>query len=136
MNGEQKRAWFTVVVAALACMAYLVLGLAVNFQVAFAGLALFGLVGLTGFKRRREKWDERDLAINRRATLVGFTASYLAFFVCCFGTWIVVYAIEGEGQVSVHVVAQFTIVGMIVAFTIRSLAILVLYGRPMEAEHA
>ena len=76
-----------------------------------------------------------DVAINRRAALHGFVASYLAFYLCCFGTWIVVFAIKGEDLVSVHFVAQFVIVGMIVAFTVRSIAILVLYGRHVEADH-
>ena len=135
MNAQQKRAWFTVAVAFLACLAYVVLGLAINFHVAFAGLAIYGLVGFTGLKGRSEKWDERDVAINRRAALHGFVASYLAFYLCCFGTWIVVFAIKGEDLVSVHFVAQFVIVGMIVAFTVRNIAILVLYGRHVEADH-
>jgi hypothetical protein len=135
MNGQQKRAWFTVAMAFLACLAYLILGFTINFQVAFAGLAIFGLVGFTGFKGRGEKWDERDVAIDRRAAMAGFGASYLAFYLCCFGAWVVVYGIKGEDQISVHIVAQFTIVGMIVAFTARSIAILVLYGRHVEADH-
>ena len=135
MNAQQKRAWFTVAMAFLACLAYLILGLAVNFQVAPAGWAIFGLVGFTGLKGRGEKWDERDIAINRRAALAGFAASYLAFYLCCFGTWIAVYAVKGEDLVSVHTVAEFSIVGMIVAFTVRSITILVLYGRHVEADH-
>jgi hypothetical protein len=136
MNGQQKRAWFTIAVACLACLAYLILGLAINFKIAFAGLGLFGLAGFTPLIGRGEKWDERDTAINRRAALVSFLASYLAFYLCCFGTWVVVYGIRGEEQISVHLVAQFVIVGMIVAMTFHSIAVLVLYGRPMEADHA
>ena len=84
----------------------------------------------------KETSDERDLAIARLATLGGFTMSYLAFIFGCMGTWIVVNQFGGQEYVSAYVLPKITLIGGFVCYFTRSVAILVLYGRAVEAHDA
>ena len=136
MNAEQKRAWFVLVLDAIVCIGFVALGLAINFRVAWAALGLFAPAGFIPLIGRGEKPDERDVAINKHATLAGGMASYTAFVLACMGTWFAVFVWQEEGAVSVHVLSQITLVGVIVLFTVRSIVILVLYGRQVETDRA
>ena len=70
------------------------------------------------------------------ASLGGGMVSYLAFVLACMGTWFAVFVWQEERSVSVHVLSLITGVGAIVFFTVRSIAILVLYGRQVETDRA
>jgi hypothetical protein len=63
-------------------------------------------------------------------------ASYLAFIAGCMGTWFVAFAWQGREQVWVHLLPTITILSGIVFFFVRSVAVLVLYGRHTEADNA
>lgn len=136
MNAEQRRAWFVLGVFGLACLGFVVLWLTIGFGVAWAAFAVFGLGGFSALIGRGEKADERDLSISRRATLAGGMASYGAFISGCMGVWFVTFAGRGQELISVHVLGTITVMGMVALFTARSLAILILYGRHVEADHA
>ena len=104
--------------------------------VATAAFAFYGINGFGGFIGPRERADERDRSIARRATLVGAMASYMAFILGCMGTWFVVFMWQGRELVWVHILPEITLLGAIVVFFTRSVAVLVLYGRHTEADNA
>ena len=137
MNAEQKGAWFVLVLDGLACIAFVALGLALNFRAAPAAFSLFaGWAFLPLFWWGAEKPDERDITISRTATGLGGMASYTAFVLGCMGTWGIVFAWQGKGAVSIHALSFITCLGALVYFTVRSVVILVLYGRQVEADNA
>lgn len=136
MNAEQKRAWLGVVTMTACVVGYFVLFPFFGPIVATAAFAFYGINGFAGFIGRGEQVDERDKNIARRGTLGGAMASYMAFIIGCMGTWFVVFLFQHEEQVRVHVLPMITMFGAIVFFFTRSVAILVLYGRHVEADNA
>ena len=135
MNAEQRRAWLGVVTMTACVVGYFVLLPLFGPIVAMAAFAVYGVNGFAGLIGRGEQVDERDRNISRRATLAGAMASYMAFVLGCMGTWFVVFAFQREEQVWVHVLGTITMLGGIVFFFVRSVAILVLYGRHVEADN-
>ena len=136
MNAEQKRAWLGVATMTACVVGYLVLLPFFGPVVATAAFAFYGINGFSGLIGRGEAVDERDKNIARRATLGGAMASYLAFIIGCMGTWFVVFAFQRQEQVWVHMLPTITMLGGIVFFFTRSVAILALYGRHVEADNA
>ena len=136
MNAEQKRAWLGVVTMIACVVGYFVLLPFFGPIVATAAFAFFAINGFAGSIGKGEKTDERDKSIARRATLGGAMASYLVFIAGCMGTWIVVSLFQHEEQVSVHVLPKITMFGFIAFYFIRSVVILILYNRHVEADDA
>lgn len=136
MNAEQKRAWLGVATMTACMVGYLVLLPLFGPMVATAAFAFYGINGFAGLIGRGEQFDERDKNIARRATLGGAMASYMAFIIGCMGTWFVVFIFQREEQVLVHILPIITMLGGIVFYFIRSVIILVLYGRHTEADNA
>ncbi len=136
MSAEQKRAWLGVATMTASVVGYLVLLPLFGPVIATAAFVFYAINGFAGFIGRGEQVDERDKNIARRATLAGGIASYLAFIIGCMGTWCVVFAFQREGQVWVHVLGTITMLGAVVFLFTRSVAIVVLYGRHMEADNA
>jgi hypothetical protein len=132
MNAEQKRAWLAIA-SGVACLGALVV-IAIFWGIKFAPAAFgfLGVNGLGGFIGSKEKADERDLAICRKASIAGFVASYLAFCAGCMGVWVGVYAFGHRQTVSVHTVAEITMIGWGTCLWVRAIVILVLYGRHVE----
>ena len=129
MNAEQKRAWLGVATMTACVIGYFVLLPLFGPVVATVAFAFYGINGFAGLIGRGEQVDERDKNIARQATLDGAMASYMTFVIGCMGTWFVVFAFRHEEQVCVHALARITILGGIVFYFIRSVVILVLYGR-------
>lgn len=136
MNSEQKRAWFVLVMVAVACIGFVALGLVFGFRGAWGAFGIFGLAGFAPLIGRGEKADERDISISRRATLAGGMASYGAFIFGCMGVWFVEFAWHRHDTVSVHLLGTITALGAIVFYAARSLAVLILYGRDVESDNA
>lgn len=136
MNAEQKRAWLAVGTGIACLIGYLALLPFLGPRVAFAAFGLFGINGFAPLIGRREKMDERDASIARRATLAGGMASYLAFVLGCMAVWFVAFAWHRQEQVSVHLFPTITIAGAVVFYFFRGLTMLALYRRHMEADHA
>ncbi len=135
MNAEQKRAWLAVVTATLCILLYIIFYLIFGPKGAFSAFAIFGVNGFAGFIGRGEQADERDNNIARQATSAGAIMSYLAFVLGCMGTWVVVYAFQQQEQVRVHILPMITISCGIIFYFTRSVAILWLYGRHVEASN-
>jgi len=135
MNAEQKRAWLAVGSMIACLIGYVALLPFLGPYPARAAFALFAVNGFAPLIGRKEKPDERDAGIARRATLAGGMASYLAFVLGCMGVWFVAFAWHRQDQVSVHLLAHITFLGGIVFYFVRSLTILVLYRRHVEADH-
>ena len=136
MNAEQKRAWLGVATGIACVVGYVAL---VPFLGPMAATGAFGLYGINGIAPligRKERADERDKSIARRATLGGAMASYMAFILGCMGTWFVAFVCLGKEQVLVHLLGTITFVGGIVFYFVRSVVVLLLYGRHVEAENA
>ncbi len=136
MNAEQKRAWLGVVTMTACVAGYLLLLPFVGPVAATAAFAFYGINGFASLIGRKEQIDERDRNIARRATLAGAMASYGAFLLGCMGTWFVVFELRGEEQVGVHALPMITGFGVIVLFFVRSVTVLALYGRHVEADNA
>ena len=136
MNVEQKRAWLAVGSGVVCLVLYVVLVPFLGPWVATAAFALFGLNGFGGLIGREQPADERDRTISRRATLGGAMASYMAFILGCMGTWFVAFAWQRREQIPVHLMGTITILCGVVFYFARSVAVLVLYGRHVEADDA
>jgi len=136
MNAEQKRAWLCLVTGMACVVGYVALVPFIGPMAATAAFGLYGLNGFAPFIGRKERADERDRSIAHRATLGGAMASYMAFILGCMGTWFIAFAWLGKEQVSVHLMGVITFLGAIVFYTVRSAAVLVMYGRHVEADHA
>jgi hypothetical protein len=134
MNAEQKRAWLAVVSCGICLFGFAILALLFNAKVAVAAFAPFGLNGFGAFIGRREKFDERDLSIARHATLAGGMLSYSVFVLALMITWIVVYLLRGQEQVSVHALPMIVMMGGIVLYLGRGIILLALYRRHTEAD--
>lgn len=136
MQAEQRRAWFILGVFGLACLAFAVFALTFGLPGAWGAFGVFGLAGFAFLIRRREKADERDAAINRRAALAAGMISYVAFILGCMGVWFVAFAWQRQEQVSVQWFATITVTGGIVFYLTHSVAILIFYGHHVEAGDA
>ncbi len=136
MNAEQKRAWFVLGVFGVACVAFAAWTLVLGLRGAWGAFGIFGLAAFAPLIKRQEKADERDAAINRRATLAAAVASYVAFILGCMGVWFAAFAWLRQEQVSVQLFAAITIAGAIVFYLTHSVAILVFYGRHVETGDA
>ena len=134
MVPQQKRAWFTLAVIALAAAVFAALIPAVGVKPATGAFGLCGLLGLTPllFRKQRDPsqvaLDERDVDILRKATLRGGMSSYLAFVIACMTVWFV-RMIQGEQTLSIHVLPAIVGCGAIVLLLVRAIATLVMYGR-------
>jgi len=120
MNAEQKRAWLGVVTGIACVVGYVAL---VPFLGPLAATGAFGLYGINGIAPligRKERADERDKSIARRATLGGAMASYMAFILGYMGTWFVAFVWLGKEQILVHLLGTITFVGGIVFYFVRA----------------
>lgn len=136
MNAEQNRAWFVLGVFGLACVVFAAWILTLGLAGAWGAFGIFVLAGFAFLIRRREKADERVVAINRRAALIAGLTSYTFFILGCMGVWSVAFAWQRQEQVSVQLFAAITLAGGIIFYLTHSVAILVLYGRHVEADDA
>ena len=137
MNRTQKKAWFnltvTVVTLLLAAAAIGTLAIIVGMPRALGGLGFLGLWGLLGLEpvlfrakpgQPTVDFDERDLQIDRKATLGAFAITYVYFVAACMITWFIV---GPDGVVRVVVLPGIVAGGFITSQIVRSVAILVQY---------
>ena len=134
MNAEQKRAWLIVIVFVVSVVLFAVLAPFIGARAAIGAFGFFGVGGLAGFIGRGEKPDERDISILRKATMLGFAASYLIFVLGLMGVWFAVFMFHGRSQVSVHVLPAIVGLGGITHYLVRAVAILVGYRLHAEAD--
>ncbi len=134
MRAEQKRAWFTVAVAVIALVGFVVLIPKIGLIPATAAFSIFGLAGLTPllFRDRAAPGevvvDERDQMIAQKAALGGAMISYQYFIAACLIVWFICMR-QARMEISINVLPTLCFGGMVVAFAARSVIVLVLYGR-------
>jgi hypothetical protein len=139
MNRWQKIAWFNLIVMTVSLLltaaAVGTLAAIIGMPAALGGLGFLGLCGLVGFEpilfRKKQgqstvDFDERDLLIDRKATLGAFAVSYVYFVGVCMIIWFVV---GSGGVIRVVVLPLIVAGGFITSQLVRSIALLVQYGR-------
>lgn len=143
MTRNEKIAWFNLAVAAVAVVLYIALfvmitawkpeiPLTVRMSFAFAGFAVVGICGLVDVIFRKEPGDERDALIERRATFGAHGLFWLYFVGFAMISWSI-HMYRGEETISIHVLPFFVMSGMIVVIVIRSVIVLVLYRKAIDA---
>lgn len=70
--------------------------------------------------------DERDAQIAKNALIAGYSVFWLVFVSATMGLWAVVY-FGGHSTISVHVLPNLAMGGMVVWMTVRAIAIVVQY---------
>jgi len=139
MNRAQKIACFNLFVAALSigvsCGAVVILALIVGLPKAWLGMSFMGIMGLMAlgpiiFQEEKDqdkvKFDERDLLIQKRASLTGYSASY-AFFVAFS---MVAWSVVGKGGlVPRNLLPIMVCGGLFVLMVTQSISLMVQYSR-------
>ncbi len=138
MNRQQKIAWMTLTLAGLALglslLTFGVLHLGLGWPTKAASGA-FGFMGLLGFialgpfvfrkDRQQVAFDERDLQIQRAASLAGFAAFWGVFVAAAMVPW---FIIGPEGAITVNYLPWMVFGGMIVVEGVRAAVTLHGYG--------
>lgn len=137
MNRMQKIAWYNliVIVAALTASGVTVGLLAIFFgmPIALAGLGFLGITGFLGlspvlFRKKQGEvdFDERDLLINRKATVVAYSIFWLFFSAACMIPW---FLVGPNKSIPSNSLPALLVAGGITLVLSQSLAILILYGK-------
>jgi hypothetical protein len=137
MNRIQKIAWYQLIVIAvvltLTGIIVAVLTCKYGMPKARSGLGLLGLLGLLGFshhlfRKKTDKidLDERDLLIQRKATVIAYSGFWIVWV---FGSMIA-WGIIGPGNyVNVEILPLTVLAGGLIVVSVQSVAILIQYGR-------
>jgi hypothetical protein len=138
MNRAQRIAWFTLVVLGLAlglsvatfCVGYFILG--VPAERAAAGFGFMGIMGLLGlipilFKKDKAKvlCDERDLTIQRNATIGAYATFWVLFVAAAMIPW---FIIGPHGMITVNYLPWMVFGGWFAVMLIQAVATLTQYG--------
>jgi len=144
MNRVQKMACFNLFVAAvslgMSAGAAVIIGLIGGVQKAWLGFSFMGLCGLIAlgpiiFRKDASEdkvpFDERDLLIQKKASLAGYNASYGFFVAVCMVIWSVVGM---KGTIPVLVLPLMVCGGLCTLMFTQSLTLLVQYKRGRKGE--
>ncbi|MGO8688466.1 MAG: hypothetical protein ACLQLG_02445 [Thermoguttaceae bacterium] len=127
-----KEGLYWLVLLAVTAAVYVVLMIFVGPMRATGAFGLFGLAGLQPllYRKRRQgvAWDERDTLINYRAVIASYSVFWLFFTAATMGTWAAVYCYGARSTISVHVLPNLMMGGLLVLMTTRAVAIVVQYG--------
>ncbi len=137
MNRWQKIAWFNLTVIAVGLIisttVIALMATKVGMPRALRGLCFMGICGFMCLspiifrkKPAHIDFDERDSLFGIRASWAGFGASYLFFIVWCIVTWFIV---GFDGTVPFDTLPYMVVGGYITFELVRSVAVLVQYGR-------
>ena len=146
MNRAQRIAWFTLIVLALAlglsaaafCVGYFILGVPANRAAAgFGFMGIMGFLGLTPalFKKsnKRVQCDERDLMIQRNASIAAYATFWVLFVAAAMVPWFVT---GPNGTITVNYLPWMVFGGMFVVMLVQALVTLQQYGwTSQEANH-
>lgn len=141
MHVQERQARFTMLAFVVVVVGYGILAGLFRFpwEPSIGVFGLFGLVGLSGLIGRSERregkviMDERDREIDLRASLGGFAI----FWGCLCIAWTIWFIIVGpNGVVAVPIgrLGLTLFAGMIIIFTVRAAATLVMYRRDAVGE--
>jgi len=138
MSKAQKIARFKLIVITIALtlsaitvgVLYFFVGLPIGG--ALSGLCFIGicgLIGLTPFLFKKEggnvSFDERDLLIHKRATLVAYSVFWIFFTAACMIPW---WILKTGDSIPVAVLPAMLAAGFIIVQLVQSVAILAQYG--------
>ena len=132
MNVLQKRAWMTVLIGLVASLAYIIMAVMINPTIAISALSVMAFAAFGVFIGRKEIVDERDKAIARYAAMGAGIMSYCAFIAGCMGVWFYKMLTE-QDVVTIQVLPNLVVIGMVVFFVTHAIITLVMYGRNVEA---
>jgi len=134
MSVLERQSRFIIKVIVGTIFMYLVVGGCTHFHP--AALSVFGLYGLLGFTQligRSERlagkviYDERDLAIGRKATVIGYSVFWTVFVVVLM---LPLFYYGPDGQITIHpaiCAAVMINAAVSIIFLTRSFAVLALY---------
>ena len=137
MNRMQKIAWFNliVIVTTLTASGAAVRLLAIFFgmPIALAGLGFLGIAGFMGlspvlFRKKQGEvdFDERDVLIHRKGTVVAYSIFWLFFTAACM----VPYLVLGfRATIRIVVLPIMLGSGYVIFQLTQSIVILILYGK-------
>ena len=138
MNRSQKIALYNliVIIASLTITgaAVGILSIVFGMPKALGGIGFLGIGGLIGlspilFRKKRGQlgFDERDLLIYNRASLVAYSVFWVFFSAACMVPWLV---LEAGAKIRVVVLPCMLAGGFVIVQLIQSIAILIQYGWP------
>ncbi len=131
MTPLYKEGLYWIILLAVTAALYGVLAIFIGPAAACGAFGLFGLFGLSPllYRKRGQNvvMDERDRQIELRAAQAGFGACWGVFTLANMGVWSVVFGLEGQSTVSVHVLPNILFICIIVVMTARASVILVTY---------
>jgi len=133
MRPLQRMAWFNLGLIALIMVAFIVSiplagqGAARGISVPLVALVVFGIIFLRR-KKGEAFWDERDREIERQSSLAGLWVFFMYFI--AFGIFIIMD--QDQKPIERHLFTSYFFFGILLFFTVLSLAILVLYGTNTE----
>ena len=138
MNRAQKMAFFTLVMLALALVlsliavgvAYFVFGLPISRAVGgfgFIGIAGFAVLGPLLFKKDKGKvqYDERDLLIQKKASLAAYSIFWFLFVLAAMTPF---FVLGPKGAISVKYLPVMVFGGMFVVMLVQAIVTLEEYG--------
>jgi len=138
MNRLQKMAWFNLIVISIAlglCVIaigtlYYIFGLPMRGLI--GGIGFLGITGLLGLspvlfrkKQGEVNFDERDLLIYQKATVVAYSLFWVLFTAVCMIPWLI---LKTGASIPVVVLPAMLAGGFITVQLLQNLAILVQYG--------
>ena len=144
MNRAQKMAWFMLIAIVVALtlsvlavsILYFVFGLPISR--ALGGFGFIGVAGLGGlapllFKKDKNKvqYDERDLLIQRTASLAGYSIFWFLFVLAAM---IPFFVLGPKGSISVKYLPAMVFGGMITVMLAQSIVTLEQYGWRSKGE--
>jgi uncharacterized membrane protein len=138
MNQQERIAWFSVVVTVTSVTVFAILAPFIGLTKATAAFSILALLALPTFFAWRNRtggrviFDERDLAIQAKATRITFAVFWLYFWGCAMGA----YFIFGEqGTVPVQLVMTIAWLAFALLYFVISLAMIIQYRRGRQNAH-
>jgi hypothetical protein len=132
MSTLQKSALFELVIALLTIVAYASLALIVDPLAATAAFAITALIALEPVLFRRQRTDERERQLIRRAGVTAGMASYLVVVVACMGVWAARFR-GPDPRIDVAVLPGIVMIAAVTLLLVRAITLLFLANRSLEA---
>ncbi len=138
MTVQQKQAWFTLLVVAVAFVGFLALLPSIGPSRALGAFGICGRVGLPTILSRRRGMapilDERDQLINRKAQFVGYRIFWMAFVLLSVIAYEIVREFMHQEVVPVYFLIGQVWFAWVLFMVSSSIATLVQYGRTRDHE--
>lgn len=136
MVPQQKRAWFTLGVFAIAAAAVLALLPWLGMTACAASCLIgFSVLGPLLFRKKRDPGevaeDERDRMIAKTATATAGMASYSGMILACMIPWFV-HMFQSKKTITIHALPWIVFTGMFVFVFGQAVETLILYGREVR----